>query len=519
MSEIDKHLLKPNSITPQIYGEFSFTNDDDRMLYVSIVNVGILERLKVTRDNIVISGNRRLQCAMLIDGIQQVQVEYIDIEEENIDEYLVVNYNQQRVKDNIQVAIEYDIISKKYKSVSGRKNEECLEVRNELLKANNISDSTIQRIRRSKKILMDDYGYSKDEAWDELREMTKGKTSINHVLDMLLEAKAEKQNDKKAKGMPLYNDNNIQIMHGDSSKHIKSIPDGSIDNCTTSPPYFSMKIYSEDGKVNKTIGRKGEEKTKQSGQEQSVDDYINKLMNVFNECKSKMKDSSSIFINVMDAHIDGLPQRIPDKIINAFTKKGDIVFNQYIYWYKRNPVYQSNGAKRFQPSLEYILHFVIDPKKFKWRRNWFGKGDKFLASLTYGSEKKERVFRNMIIYPEMTEESFEVGKAAGAIQTNVINNSKLAKLLKEKGFKLQHNALYPLEVPMMCILSTTDKGDTILDPYNGLGTTGIIAYVNECKYLGIDISKVYAVKSSIRIEDFVKNYSKYKLNNKNEIDF
>jgi DNA modification methylase len=84
---------------------------------------------------------------------------------------------------------------------------------------------------------------------------------------------------------------------------------------------------------------------------------------------------------------------------------------------------------------------------------------------------------------------------------------------------LQHNALYPLEVPMMCILSTTDKGDTILDPYNGLGTTGIIAYVNECKYLGIDISKVYAVKSSIRIEDFVKNYSKYKLNNKKEISF
>ena len=31
MSEIDKHLLKPNSITPQIYGEFSFTNDDDRI--------------------------------------------------------------------------------------------------------------------------------------------------------------------------------------------------------------------------------------------------------------------------------------------------------------------------------------------------------------------------------------------------------------------------------------------------------------------------------------------------------
>ena len=91
------------------------------------------------------------------------------------------------------------------------------------------------------------------------------------------------------------------------------------------------------------------------------------------------------------------------------------------------------------------------------------------------------------------------------LQTTVINNHILNKLLRKKGFELQHNALFPLEVPMVCILSTTKTNDTVLDVYGGLSTTGLIAIANGCKYYGVDRSKVYSAKASVRIQDFLEN--------------
>ena len=92
------------------------------------------------------------------------------------------------------------------------------------------------------------------------------------------------------------------------------------------------------------------------------------------------------------------------------------------------------------------------------------------------------------------------------LETNVINNSYLKNLLERRGFYLQHNALFDFEIPMVCILSTTEKGDSVMDIFNGLATTGLIAYANECNYIGIEQSGVYSAQSYVRFEDFlIKN--------------
>jgi DNA modification methylase len=208
----------------------------------------------------------------------------------------------------------------------------------------------------------------------------------------------------------------------------------------------------------------------------------------------------------MDSSKDGIVQRIPDKLINAYEGTGDVTFIQYIYWYKRNVIPRYENEKKFQTSLEYILHFVKDPKKYKWF-NWVDKNDKFYGDLVIGGDGKNKVFRNVLIYPDPKEQlnNDEYLNAAGLIQSNAINNHKLNQLLEEKGYKLQHNALYSVEIPMMCILSTTNKGDTVLDPWSGMGTTGIVAYANDCKYYGFDISEVYTAQASVRIQDFLMN--------------
>jgi len=55
----------------------------------------------------------------------------------------------------------------------------------------------------------------------------------------------------------------------------------------------------------------------------------------------------------------------------------------------------------------------------------------------------------------------------------------------------KHPTQKPLEVLKRVILSSTDKGDTVLDPFNGAGTTGVICKEYNRKYLGIDLEKEY----------------------------
>jgi DNA modification methylase len=95
---------------------------------------------------------------------------------------------------------------------------------------------------------------------------------------------------------------------------------------------------------------------------------------------------------------------------------------------------------------------------------------------------------------------------SGRLKTNVINNTYLRNLLKSKGYELNHSALFPLEVPLICVLSTTDPGDLIVDVWGGLSTSGLIAYANNCRYIGVDQSLEYSAMASERLEDFIQNF-------------
>jgi DNA modification methylase len=232
------------------------------------------------------------------------------------------------------------------------------------------------------------------------------------------------------------------------------------------------------------------------------------------ECVRTLKTTGSIWVNIMDVRKDGNYYNAPEKLLLELEKNG-LITAQKCIWFKNNPPYDNNNV--FQPTMESIYHFVIDAKKYKWVDNWFGKSDDFLGRITYGDKDKKRKFTNMFHYPSNKNERNEndgFGMVNSMIETNVINNSYLKKLLESKGFHLQHNALYDLEIPMICILSTTEKNDSVMDIFSGLATTGLIAHCNQCDYIGIEQSGVYSAQSIVRFEDFLlKNPNIKRLDN------
>lgn len=504
--KLDKTLLVPNEISPRLYGECSFTNDQDQALYMSIVNSRVIQTpIKINKNNIVIDGVRRLWCANMIDWMTEVPVIIEDIEDNEIDEYKVVEHQIQRVKTDVQVAIEYQIISERYDSTSGRANYMVKELRNRLIDSSNTSDTKVQKLLACNRWAMEIYGLSKEESWNYIKNKLNGKTSVNFLHKTTKSAYKEMINGKKAKEIELQDDDYFHIIHHDSSDLSDILEDESVNNVTCSSPYFDMKIYSEDGVMVKTVGRrKNDEQLSQLGQEKSIDDFVEGVVKILNECKRTLTKDGNIFLNIMDSYIDNIQQRIPDKIINEFTKDNDIHYVQTLNWYKRNPLPDTykEHIKRFQNTKEDIIHFVKDKKGYKWRKNWFGKEEDFFSKITFGGEGKEKLFRTVIIYPEQYDNIDE--QTSALLQTTTSNTSYLQKLLKKKGLHLQHNALYPLEVPLVLVMTTTDPGDTVLDPWSGMATTGLAAYANNCIYYGVDISQVYSAKASIRVRDFIE---------------
>jgi DNA modification methylase len=523
-----KHIseIRPNPYIDEFYGEFSFQNQDNILLYNDIAENGILEDIKITKNGLIISGNRRYYCAKKCVNISKIPVEIIDIEDEDVSENLIVSYQLHRTKTIIQVAKEYEIIGKKFKIRQGKGNEiqnkEGTGKRIELLSNTKHKRTSLEKVITSHKMLLNlDSKLDEESAWKELENLYKSK-SVDGAVIYLKNVVGEKKNEEKSKDIKLNSYDSFKIYNMSCENLSDIIEDKTIDCICSSPPYpNSIRTYSEDGKNIKKGTKKNE--LKQLGQENTIEEYIEKMVTYVRECVRTLKPTGSIWINIMDVRKDGNYLNVPEKLLLAIEKEG-LITAQKCIWFKNNPPFDNN--KGFQQSMEHIFHFVKDAKEYKWVNNWFNKADEFLGKITYGgdskksekrNEEKERKFRNVFFYQTNKDDRNNndgVGIANSVIKTDVNNTSYIKSMLNSHGFALQHNALYDLEIPMICILSTTEKGDSVMDIFSGLATTGLIAYANECKYIGIEQSGVYSAQSIVRFEDFLlKNPNIKRLDN------
>ncbi len=507
MVKIDKALLKLNPLSEKIYGSFSLLNEQDAILFKSIENEGILEPLIVTKNNLVISGNRRLKVALFLGGITEIPVIYSDIKDEEIDEFSIINYNQQRIKNVVQIAREIELIRKRFGMKQGVKDKERSEAsllaQNTIINENNTSLTSVKRVLSSKKLKTElekesNVNWSDDDSWEWLhKQHTERRKEINTIYKDIKGQVDEIKNSNQAEDTTLLDNDLVKIIHGDSTDLSEYFKGEEVDCIPNSPPYFgAVRTYLDDN-IKVKSSKKG---LVQTGHEDDVNDYLNNLLKVYLECKRVLKKTGSIFVNIADTTQDGVIMNIPGKLIELMKEHG-LSCVQTIIWYKINPIYQDRNV--FQPSMEYILHFVKD-KNYKWRSNWYGQEDEFLGNITHGQNDGQRRFRNVMIYYPPDPKTSNIPLHQGLLSTTGVNNFYLVKLFRKKGFELQHNALFPLEVPMVCILSTTDPNDVVLDVYGGLSTTGIIAIAHGCRYYGVDRSKVYSAKASIRIQDFLE---------------
>lgn len=222
----------------------------------------------------------------------------------------------------------------------------------------------------------------------------------------------------------------------------------------------------------------------QLGMEASVDAYFDKLMPIFKEDYRVLADDGSLWVNINDCADNGQYNAVPQKFLLRMLEMGWI-FNDEIIWIKNNPTY--TRGKRSVRSHEPIFHFV-KTDKFFYTDDWLKGLTDPDNLISYGTNNVNPKIISGLDFRD------------GVLRTNVANTSALKKeCFEKKGFYMTHNATFPLDVPTVCGLLTTEPGDTILDCCSGTSSVGEFAILTNRNFIGYEVKSEFVMASEVQM--------------------
>lgn len=295
---------------------------------------------------------------------------------------------------------------------------------------------------------------------------------------------------KKARAIKI-SENNFNIIHtGDCRvilKDINKFPDNSIDLIVTSPPYADKRKRFYDSI--------------------HPDKYVEWFIPISKELYRVIKDDGSFVLNIKEHTRNGERDTYVLNLILALKKQGWYWVEEYC-WYKKNS-FPGRWPNRFRDAWERCLHFSKNKKVKMYQDavkvpigNWANRRFKSMTEKDYVRHisktngtlgrnvsnwlHRKKVFpHNVIVF----EEEHYV--------TNVIEFATVC-------YNKKHSAAFPLELPTWFIRLFTKKGDIVLDPFLGSGTTAYAALMLDRKYIGIEINKKFIKDALITLKELQK---------------
>jgi len=238
------------------------------------------------------------------------------------------------------------------------------------------------------------------------------------------------------------------VLHGDCLEKMAMIPDGSVDMVMTSPPYDNLRSYNNSLEWGEHVWKP----------------VIKELFRV-------VKDGGVVVWVVGDATCKGSETGVSFKQAIYFREVGFNIHDTMI-WEKPNPTPQFIN-KRYRGAFEYM--FV------------FSKG----SPATFNAVEVPTKYK-------------EFGKTSSSMRERTKSNDRRQSTYDQKPTRIKHNvwtvatqgykghpAVFPISLAEDHIKSWSNRGDTILDPFMGSGTTGVACVNLNRQFIGIEKDDKY----------------------------
>ncbi len=314
-----------------------------------------------------------------------------------------------------------------------------------------------------------------------------------------------------------------RLILGDCLERMGEIEAGSVHTCVTSPPYFGLRDYGVDGQI---------------GLEPTPDAFVARLVEVFREVRRVLRDDGTLWLNLGDSYCpvnrgenarprketlvginannphSDLPTRketilavktmgikpkdligIPWRVAFALQADGWYLRSEII-WHKPNPMPESVTDRPTKAHEQIFLlakseryfydadavrePFQTDPKEnYPRRAKITGRGEQESSSASTAGAQQD--------------------KSGGYPPSGDGRNRRSVWTVATKPFKGAHFATFPEALIRPCILAGCPEGGTVLDPFAGAGTTGVVAVKHGRKFAGCEINPAYREMALKRI--------------------
>jgi DNA modification methylase len=307
----------------------------------------------------------------------------------------------------------------------------------------------------------------------------------------------------------------------------------------TSPPYYGHRHYGKD--------------PKEIGQEQTDDTYIEKLTDIFMLCKDLLADDGSLWVIIGDTRRKYRKLLIPHRLALKLAENGYTI-REDIIWFKKNNV-SSSSKEHFSQAYELILFLSKNKKSFtdlnsiRLRGNEVRDGrnktpPEHMIQYKPLNRNKEKIdeIREIIHNAEpntpfkQLPTTSEISRAYGydpekhcptcyrkfkrhATRKRIgdhrhypifavcnptgKNPGNVWEISTKAHYGNEHFAIFPEDLIARIINFASHKGDWILDPFMGRGTTGIVSALLERNFTGIDLYQENVDRAKRNISDAI----------------
>jgi len=305
-----------------------------------------------------------------------------------------------------------------------------------------------------------------------------------------------------------------RIVTGDALTALSALPGQSVNTCVTSPPYWGLRDYGVDGQI---------------GLEETPEAYVARLVDVFREVRRVLKDDGTLWLNLGDCYATGAgkvgacpgggkqgekwagyrgghdkdpkaagvgPMTQPNRMPIVGLKPKDLVgipwrvafalqadgyyLRQDIIWHKPNPMPES-VRDRCTKAHEYIFLLSKAP------RYWFDRDE----------IREECSDKTVHTYPQPDKAQRAGCKTVSKSSTMRLatpdgaRNRRDVWTVATKPYPEAHFATFPPDLIRPCVRAGCPVGGTVLDPFAGAGTTGLVALQEGRGFLGIELNPEY----------------------------
>lgn len=314
-----------------------------------------------------------------------------------------------------------------------------------------------------------------------------------------------------------------RLITADVLDGLAQLESGSVHTCVTSPPYYALRDYGVDGQL---------------GLEKTPEEYVERMVEVFREVRRVLRDDGTLWLNIGDSYAGSWGNYGGQNRGNGTQRsrdRGSLASNPGAHDPLIGKVPGTANVHGCKPKdligIPWMLAFALRADGWYLRCDCiWSKPNPMPESVTdrptkaheyvFLLSKSERYFYDAAAIRDVAVETNigdaftsgtqwkqeAMGRQVGTLGTNYGNgtrNKRSVWTIATEAYPEAHFATYPTALVKPCILAGSPEGGTVLDPFTGSGTTGVVALQYGRNFVGVELNPEYVRLAEKRLAPYI----------------